>query len=132
MRCSGTARAHPCSLVEPELLAAVVVEEVHKGGRQRLGLADPGVADLARACAHEGCVSVAPSRRREQPLHRPRCVGLVAAAHQQRQAPQQDVDGQAVVPRLGPACSNFPSVKVIWNSNSTLFSRHLHLRRLTL
>ena len=75
--------AHPCSFVEPELLAAVVIEEVHKGGRQRLGLADPGVADLARACAHERCVTVAPPGRGEQPLHRLRCVRLVAAAHQE-------------------------------------------------
>lgn len=83
----------------------MVVEKVHEGGWKRLGLADPGVADLAGARAHEGRVPVAPARRCQQPAHQRRRIGLVAAAHQQRQAAQQDVDGQAVVSELRPASS---------------------------
>ena len=38
--------SHPGCLVEPVLPPAMVIQEVDEGGRQRVGLADPGVANL--------------------------------------------------------------------------------------
>ena len=60
----------------------MVVQEVDVDRRQSLGLADPGVADLAGAGAHERCVSMAPARGGEQLPDQRRCIRLVAAPHQ--------------------------------------------------
>ena len=48
--CSGDEKAreasYPGCFVEPELLPSMVVQEVHKGWRQRVRLANPRIANL--------------------------------------------------------------------------------------
>lgn len=63
-------------------------------------------AYLTGASAHESCVAMLQARDCQELAHSWRRILLIAAAHQQRDAAQQDVKGQAVVPGLWPACAS--------------------------
>ena len=92
--------SYPRGCIVIQLLPTMVVEEAHVRGRQCFGQHDPTVTQLGSREAHESCVAVLPARWRQQLPHQLGSFCLVAAPHQQSDAAKQNVQCQAVMPRL--------------------------------
>jgi hypothetical protein len=79
-----------------EWLAAVPVEEAHVRGREGLRQDNPAVRDLHGAEAHERHVTVLEAGGGQEAALPCGSAGEVAAAHEQGNAPEQDVEGLCV------------------------------------